>query len=787
MRNILLLFLVIFSQILSSQNVLPIGAWRTHHPKKVGKFVTQSKESIFYSASGAIMILDKDDLSPRFITRVDGLTGVDIRILRYHEASETLIIVYNDGVIDLYKNNKIVTINAIKNFTNISGEKTVNDIFLYDERTLILAGTYGVSTFLIDNGALPTTTFMGEMNVNAVAVFENDIYAGTDEGVYRSSLNNSNLDDFSTWIFIDSSLGLPDDYTTKAISVYGDALYIGVNEDVYRFSDGSFTLFSDQDNTLDMRYMSAEGTALLVGYRCKDSASCGRGKILYFNADGTEEDLSSACLGETNGVVEDQFGRFWFGDNWTSFRYLENKDAQFCKKLEYNGPYSSKVWGLSIFEDQLWLATGAMTATRTPLQVDAGMASMIDGQWTIYNRWTKDAFKGNDGINQTDDDVFTLIEVKGNPVTRKIYGASYFTGLIEIDGEEIQLFDKTNSPLTGTVNDESRTRVSGLAVDDEGNLWVSNYSPEGGKALHRLAPDGTWVSFDKAKTGDEDDFFQIVIDQNGYKWVIIGSTSAGVLLFDEGDINNLNDDRSRVFTVANSQLPSNETNCLVVDNKGNVWVGTNAGIIIFECGGAAFEDICQGSLRKIELDGFIEFLFKTQAVQAIAVDGANRKWVGTTNGVYLISDDGTEALLHYTTDNSPLLDNFIRSIVINEKTGEVFIGTDKGLISYQGDAVKGGRVNSTNPKVFPNPVRPDYEGPIAVKGLIENANVKITDANGKLVYETEAFGGQMIWDGRDYNGRRVQTGVYLVFSTTNPRSNGFAEPNTVVAKILFVN
>ncbi|MEZ4984083.1 MAG: two-component regulator propeller domain-containing protein [Saprospiraceae bacterium] len=204
------------------------------------------------------------------------------------------------------------------------------------------------------------------------------------------------------------------------------------------------------------------------------------------------------------------------------------------------------------------------------------------------------------------------------PSTNKVYGASYYAGLMELDGDTFKLYNDTNSPLSNTEGDALRTRVSGLAVDDDGYLWVSTFKPISGIPLHRLAPDGTWQSFG----GDcgEKDFFQIAIDPNGYKWIISASTNSGVIVFDEGNADNLNDDRCRVITASNSDLPTNETNCIAVDKQGDVWVGTNQGIIIFECGSAAFEDNCKGSLRTVEIDGFLEYLFKTQAVQSIAVD-----------------------------------------------------------------------------------------------------------------------------------------------------------------------
>ena len=227
-------------------------------------------------------------------------------------------------------------------------------------------------------------------------------------------------------------------------------------------------------------------------------------------------------------------------------------------------------------------------------------------------------------------------------------------------------------------------------------------------------------------------------------------------------------------------------NCLEVDLDGDVWVGTSEGPVIFECGNNPFDtDFCNGSLRQLEQDGFGANLLVTENIQSIAIDGANRKWIGTNNGLFIQSPDGREQIAFFNTENSPLFDNTIIDIAINPENGEAFIGTNNGVISLRGDATEGQPINSADVYAFPNPVRPEYNGPIAIKGLATDANVKITDVSGQLIFETTALGGQAIWDGRDFSGRKASTGVYLVFSTS--RTRGLSSPNTAVAKILFIN
>ena len=151
---------------------------------------------------------------------------------------------------------------------------------------------------------------------------------------------------------------------------------------------------------------------------------------------------------------------------------------------------------------------------------------------------------------------------------------------------------------------------------------------------------------------------------------------------------------------------------------------------------------------------------------------------------FVLSPSGEKQIAHFTTENSPLLSNSINDIAIDQQSGVVYIGTENGITSYQGEALAGERYHLANAEVFPNPVYNGYEGPIAIRGLSRDATVKITDINGRLVYETRALGGQAIWDGRDYQGRKVHSGVYLVFSATNPRESGFAAPTSAVARII---
>jgi hypothetical protein len=237
-----------------------------------------------------------------------------------------------------------------------------------------------------------------------------------------------------------------------------------------------------------------------------------------------------------------------------------------------------------------------------------------------------------------------------------------------------------------------------------------------------------------------------------------------------------------------SKLETHTVTCLVQDRSGDLWFGTDKGIKVIYDGYRAFANGGRGEMAPVNCsnilyneDGINEYLMAYESITCMAVDGANRKWVGTSNnGLYLISANGLEQLHHFTTANSPLASDKIVALAVHPESGVVYVGTDMGLQSYRSTATVAYAEPMADIHAFPNPVRPGYDGPIAVKGFTRDALVHITDTRGHVVHSATAFGGQAVWDGRNQQGEPVASGTYFVFasdSSGNMRS---------VAKILIL-
>ncbi len=767
LRFILIVCTLISTQQLFSQYDLKIGQWKSHLPFNEGIYVTQSEDRVFYNAKFGILSMDKEDKSVEFLSTVDGLSNVGPGVIKYNNLSDILVVSYSNSIIDLIKSDEIITITDIQRFTNISGDKRIYDIFTETDSTMLLATGYGFSRLNLNSADIVATTFTGVKLTN-VHVWDGHVYISSEEGIYFAKNDGTvNLDDFGEWELLDGEEGFPDAYSTNALGSFNGKLYLDIDNTLHSW-DGVVLDSIHNENEIPIRFMSSEGKRLMVGYYCV-ADNCNNSRILYMESDESFQ-LSGTCIDRPLYAVEDQYGWVWYADLYRKFRYIENPFSGACNRIEFNTPFTENSNKITIHDNEVWVASGGIFENHIYKFRNDGVFSFIDGTWGRINKDTDSELT----------ELYDFYDVAIHPENGKVYFSSFLDGLVEYDRENYTFYDENNSTLTYAFGDIGRTRVSGLAFDEDNNLWMANHSAS--KPITVLKNDGSWKSF-SAPSGASGRFIDVVVDQNGYKWFITGEN--GMVVFDEGDIDIDGDEQSRFINIGNSALENNRVKSIAVDLEGDVWVGTAEGAYVFECGSGAFDANCQGARRIVQFDGFNAYLLETEDVRTIAVDGANRKWFGTTNGVFVQSPNGEEQIATFNTINSPLFDNTIIDIAINGENGEVFMGTDKGIISLRAEAIEGGRTNKVNEVfAYPNPIRPDYDGPIAIKGLARDADVKITDVSGQMVYEGKALGGQAIWDGKDYNGQKAASGIYLVFATS---TQNIEAPDAVVTKILFLN
>jgi len=747
----------------AQESDLRIGQWKSHLPYQSGRWVTQSETLIYYASPFAIFTIDKRDNSVDFLSKVDGLSDVGVDKINYNQASETLVIAYTNSNLDLIKPDGIINLNDIQQNTSIIGDRTIYDI-LFEGDAAFLATGFGIVKLNLEREEFEFTTFTG-LPVFNITLFNGQFYAATDEGIYTASnQENINLGDFGNWRLLDIPDGFPAVYSSQAVTVHHGRLYADISGDLFQY-DGNELEEIHSENDFNVSFLSPGVEHLIVGF---SKITSGNDIVLLFEEDGTFTGSGNICANLPRNAIELENGRIWYADVFRGVRFA-NSAGDRCTTLNFNAPFSRNTGEIAIAEDKVYIASGGVASNQTALNRIDGVFILEEGSWSRFNRDNVPLFFEKD----IDRDFHRLaIHPDG-----RLFVGTFWGGLVEYDGENFTAYTEENSSLQGATGDAARERVGGLAFDEENNLWMSNHLAP--RPISVLKNDGSWKSFNVPSKN----LLQVAIDNNGYKWFV--AANEGVLVFDDnGTIDDESDDRSRLFTPSNSELQTRVINCLEVDLDGDVWVGTSEGPVIFECGSSVFESSCRGSRRIIEQDGFGAFLLDTENILTIAVDGANRKWIGTNNGLFIQSPNGEEQIAFFDENNSPLFDNTVIDIAINQQTGEAFIGTDNGLMSLRGDATEGGRVNTSSAYAFPNPVRPEYTGPIAIKGLARDANVKITDVSGRLIFETTSSGGQAIWDGKSFDGRRASTGVYLVFSTV---SRGLSAPNSVVAKILFIN
>ncbi len=368
------------------------------------------------------------------------------------------------------------------------------------------------------------------------------------------------------------------------------------------------------------------------------------------------------------------------------------------------------------------------------------------------------------------------------------------TGLYEFqNGEMVKNYDATNSPIISALSDtdpnaNNYVRIDGLIYDNSGCIWMSNSSSRTQYPLLKYNPSTKeWSKYNNEKLFFQTNPLRIlhcsVLDYNGNIWMANDHHSHPCMICIDPKTETI----KRYDNWLNQDGTSYELkyiHCIAQDLEGNIWMGSDQGLFMYDAQQQADPEQGFTQVKVPRNDGtdYADYLLASIDIACIKVDGANRKWIGTDgNGVYLVSADNMQQLQHFTVENSPLLSNIIESIAINDETGEVFFGTDKGLCSYMADATAAvNEMTKDNVYAFPNPVPSGYNGLITVRGLSFDADVKIITTSGKLVAQGRSNGGTFTWNGCDTKGRRVASGIYMIVTAKSDGTKGVVNKIAVI-------
>ncbi|MCB9255655.1 MAG: hypothetical protein H6579_00840 [Chitinophagales bacterium] len=736
--------LLLISCLKLSLHAQSIGDWRMHINYSNASEAALAPDRIMVANEKSVLEYSFSDNSLRSFDKAKGLSDHGISAISYDALSATFIIAYANSNVDLIKGNTIINIPDIKNKLS-AGSKKINSILGFEGKAYI-STDFGIVVLDIANEEIDNTYIIGSTGDPSIvldcAIAQDSIYALTDEGLKRAALSSDNLLDYTEWthdLFVNA---------LTEVESFNDTLY-AIGPGFYRRNGQAWDTLMNA-NPGELKKLRASEDLCMVQSNLY---------VLSLN-----EGLDSLS---TNFLIDPQFaflqgGNYFYGDLKKGL-YQNNQQIS-----SNNHPYTNKGFNAVGFGTSIAISSGGFDKNLDGNQ-------NVEGGFYVYqgDNWTNHNIYSTIGTSKPSEDPNRIAY---NEVDGKLYIAC-FEGLIEYDFSTVKIYNQDNSPIDPVLG---QSKLTGVAIDSEGNVWVIN--PQSTAALLvKKREDNTWAEF--VLQNDNAKFNRLFIDNVDQKWIAL--RDQGITLFKEGD--NLGQSGSQKLVLSSSSgqgnLPNNNVNCITQDKDGQIWVGTDEGIAVFSCPENIFDasTSCRISDRITNtLDEYTEYLFETDAVKAIEVDGANRKWIGTSAGVWLLSADGKTEIHSFNKENSPLPSNEINDIKINKATGEVFILTDQGIVSYFSDATEGAS-NHDEIKAYPNPVRPEYQGFISITGLVENAFVKITDAHGVLINEGYALGGKYVWDGRDYNGKRASTGVYYIFSSDSEAKE------KAVTKIAFVN
>jgi hypothetical protein len=745
-----------------------IGEWDNLVPYNRGNTVAYSSEYFYWGTTLSIFRMRRDDLSTAFIAKADGLNNTDIGYLNFHEPTKTLFIAYKDGSFDLWNEDSkdAVYIPDIKQNLVITGSKSIVNVTFNGNKALLSTG-FGIIQFDMQDQLFDFTLLLQEPTYGS-AIWQDSILLAAESGLYSVPLiDGYNYQDINNWQQTSGNFGIPAGPIEGIVTLDGTP-YILVAGSIYKYQPGGYTLFYQPEAGYAIKYITSSSLSILIGEDC--IASCTADRVMSLRAGDIQPSLISgqSCVNENTWVIETPDNQRAYGDLFLGFRF--NQFDLGCNSWTYDAPFTSNVNDISIGADsKVATAAGGLSDNFGGLSRNDGVQWKENGSWQYQNYINNQVMVDSIAVQD-----FLCVAV--DPNDQSVFAGSFWGGLVHYKDGITEVYNKTNSFLQGDVGDTDRERVTDLGFDEEGNLWIMNYNAP--RPIVKRNRAGEWFSYSLPFNRP----IQMAVDRNGMIWFVnVGINSPGVVVFDPNGTDDASDDTYRYFGASGSQTMQGNPLCITADREGEIWVGTRDGAVRFVCNGDV--DNCSSDAPQVLLDGIPAVLLDDQEVRSVVSDGANRKWFGTTSGIFVISSNGSSQEAFYNIDNSPLLDNYITALAVDPENGDVYIGTARGLSVLRSEAVAGKAFNRSDAYAFPNPVKPGYDGDIAINGLAEDANVKITDTSGRLIWEGTALGGQAVWNGMDYTGREAATGVYLVFATS---SISFGSPDKLVTKIAIV-
>lgn len=698
------------------------------------------------------------------ITTVNGLLGDDVNTLSISD--NYMMVGYQNGMLSVHNltDGSVVIDNSIDRNITIPGNNKAINSFLLKDQTLYISANYGISSYDFANNLFIESYFFGvnnsQIQVNQTALVGTSLYAATEEGLYKASTDDPNLVLESAWSKIAAG-------QWKAIGLVNNTL-LGVVQ------LGAVSICNALINDIAVERHRESGTLLWVDVNEDALILSFSNKILSFDADQLVSTLATAT-GNLSGQTFSSATQL--GDNLfigTSGSGLLLQNPSETRVVSPSGPLRNDIFDLSVVaENDIWIAHGAFSHRYNPYPLNAyGISRLSESGWQNL------PYSSLSGA-------LSIVRVVPNPNdTSQVFACAMHHGLLEINNGVVgTLWNHTNSGLEsldpfefGENPNYRSVRIRDVAFDSKGSMWsITSYVAKG---LKKRSVDGNWQSVDLlpvlSSLTEAAGYSKLEISPNDE--IYFGSSSSGLIGYAE--INGTQVLRS--IGVAEN-LPAEDVRSVALDYDDNLWIGTTNGLRVLYGASRMFTQDVSASTVVLEEGGNVGELLANQNIKAIEVDGNNQKWVATDGaGVFLFAEDGKKTIHHFTKENSPLPTNFIQNLAYDNQSGKIFIATSSGLIAFQGNAFAPSETLEKI-EVYPNPIRPRYTGLLTIRGLQADCVVKITDIVGNAVYETTSTGGSVQWDMNSFSGKRVRSGVYLIFVTTKDGMDSSVE------KVMIIN